>query len=132
MDKKVFVLTAGDYSDYHIVGVFSTRAKAEAEAKVQEGADEWERHHRVEEYGLNMWESKKARGYKFYHVRGLLHEDIVLMGAEPQEEEQFYITKRTEEFLPRFIAYFWAKSEKHAIKIASDKKRQLIAEGGGV
>lgn len=37
--STVFMVTAGEYSDYHVVGIFSTREKAEAYVAWQHGPD---------------------------------------------------------------------------------------------
>lgn len=50
---KVFVVTVGTYSDYHIVRVFSEREYADAFAKLHNELDKWGDDARVEEFRLD-------------------------------------------------------------------------------
>ena len=46
--KKVYMVTSGEYSDYHVCGIFSTLEKAEQYAAAQDtgvGENSWDRHY---------------------------------------------------------------------------------------
>jgi len=55
-EAKVYVVTSGDYSDYHVLGVFTDQAKAEALVAWRNGPDKDHdpcEETRIEEYALN-------------------------------------------------------------------------------
>lgn len=58
MDKKIYIVTSGEYSDYSIDAVFSTKKKAE-EYIQQYGTD-----YTIEEYDLDKEVEKKERLWK--------------------------------------------------------------------
>lgn len=124
--NKVFVVTAGSYSDYHIVGVFSTKKLAE-EYRYKLGADD------VEEYELDGFaKSLYSKGYTRYLVwfRGdtttVVDRDITFhndhLGAK------YIFTHRNRSSGDLDVELF-AKDEKHAVKIASEIRSQIIASG---
>lgn len=49
----IYVVTSGDYSDYHICGVFSTQEKAQQYIKVDAGNTDFEENYRIEQYKLD-------------------------------------------------------------------------------
>ena len=55
MEKKIYVITSGEYSDYHIVAIYSTRELADE--FVQCNGDGYE----IEEYNLNEPISKEKK-----------------------------------------------------------------------
>jgi len=149
--NNAYVVTEGDYSDYHIVGVFTDEKKAELFA----GAF-YER--RVEEYPLNPEApSYIQNGYKIFYV------NMFENGELPQNPADFDVYEHgsdryswdldTPNFIKHEYPHFhtgerwshgkdedklhngeWvmgidvlAKNKKHAIKIANEKRAQLIA-----
>lgn len=58
MDKKIYIVTSGEYSDYSIDAVFSTKEKAE-EYIQQHGTD-----YAIEEYDLDEEVEKKTKLWK--------------------------------------------------------------------
>lgn len=118
---KIYVITQGSYSDYHIIGVTEDRIKAENIQKIFNkaycGAE-------IEEYDtedINIIQP----GYKYYCVTS--EGDV--------EEETYYIDldKRVYE-PPRWSlsTYVFAKDEEHARKIAQDRFAEYRAEKEGL
>jgi hypothetical protein len=70
----VYAVESGEYSDYRVGPMFSTREAAEAYAKWQDGPDrdEWANDHRVVEYALDEAEVPKGAGR--WEVEGSLDE----------------------------------------------------------
>ena len=124
--KKVFVVTAGSYSDYHIVGVFSTKKLAE-EYRHKLGADD------VEEFELDGFaKSLYSKGYTRYLVQ--FHGNIASVCERRSTYDLYRLdkkhiaTNRNRKSGDLTVELF-AKDEKHAVKIASEIRSQIIASG---
>ncbi len=65
---KVYVLTAGSYSDYYIIGIFSDRAAAEDAKREYDSSDaplrDYNRANEVDEYVLDELAGAKLARYK--------------------------------------------------------------------
>lgn len=147
MEKKVYVVTRGSYSDYSIVAIFDNLEQAQALAARGNNNPE------VEEYKLNpQYVDYGAQGYCDYTVDMLADGTTVLIRRENSdlyiESEDFQERKEmirvwamryckeyqklTYPILdkhPYFMrGYIFAKSEEHAIKIVNEKRIQLLAE----
>lgn len=137
--EKVFVLTDGVYSDYHIIGIFSTRKKAEEMLN--------EMYHksdvRISEFELNPFQKQLQEGLKKYVVsmkrNGDIEEEIRRDITNTYYEDtgnqwgRIYTKEIAnapiEGYKYTFITSVWAKDEKHAVKIVNEKRMILIAEG---
>jgi hypothetical protein len=64
--KKVYIVTAGCYSDYHISAVFENRNNAETFCKIQKKYNKWDDDYRIEEY--NIGENSEYLGKTFFNV----------------------------------------------------------------
>jgi len=129
----VYVVTAGSYSDYHIFGIYSTREIAETYQKSIGDAND------IEEYELDsMRVSRIEKGEQYYRVEMFAKDAKVthIRMCDPldwHDEER----KRHISIYPNGLwrnqteIYFehWAKSEEHAVKIASEIRAQLVARG---
>lgn len=125
--KKVYVVTAGDYSDYHIKGIFDSREKAEeyinhsASTKLND----------IEEYNLN--ELKPDKSEKLFKLRSKFDEiDFHITGYGPDKAHYKDLMCRVDSdgWIPRndVIFYICADTRERAIKIASERLRQVKAE----
>ena len=115
--KSVWLVTDGDYSEYHVVGIFSTEEKARRFVELFGG--HWD------EEELDPFTREIRAGVVAYQIRMAEDGDVI----------SIYATGLPEEHSPVFFHYndeytgtIHAKSEKHAIKIANDKRRALIAD----
>ena len=117
---KIYVVTDGDYSDYHIVALCSTQENAEE--VVVSNKSRWNDPN-IEEWELDDF--KKC-------PNGLLPWGVKMNreGASSLERETLA------SFSPRVVPYgdgenmvfdVFAKDEKHAVKIANEKRVQLVA-----
>lgn len=128
--QKVFVVTHGTYSDYKIIGVFSTRQKAEAFIVIVQGPEntfsEYGDRMDIEAYDLNEHFNRKL--YAFEVVM-----EISTRKVESIEfEENWELWKNDEPFtIAGGTTIIWrgirAKSIGHAVKIASEKVSAMIA-----
>ena len=116
---KVYLVTDGEYSDYHLCGIYSTREKAE-EAKQIYVADR-----DIEEieldglpehieglycYLVSMNKSGKLRSVDWLERSDRMNKDVTLW--DHQEVADFFVMGR---------------DSKHAIKIANERRSYLIA-----
>jgi len=60
MSKKVYIVTAGEYSDYHIEAVFLDRVLAERYVDVLTREERYPEHRRVEEYDIGTSVGKRV------------------------------------------------------------------------
>jgi hypothetical protein len=125
----MYVLTTGCYSDYHIVGVFSTKEKAEA-AKVDHNLTDGDGD--VEEWGLDAV-PEHPPGLHHWCVR--MDRDGNTLEARRRGNDSF----PSWEWAPYGVGYsdkrggvsfnMWAGDERHAVKIANEKRIGLLASG---
>jgi hypothetical protein len=124
--KTIYVLTEGSYSDYHIVGVYTTKELAEKAQFVYE-------HSQIEEYSLD-YVPDYPPGMKGWFVR-IDDENLILYSHQvnpfdvtiPSENEYNYHNGET-----GYFVYCWAVDEEHAKKIALDKYYQHKAQKAGI
>ena len=118
---KVYLVTEGDHSDYHVCCVCSTLDKARR-AKAIYAADD------IEELELDKW-PEVPKGKLRYSV--VMDKEGNTAGASHISAEGAW---NMEEILPvpcfRKSSYrftMFARDEKHAVKIANDRRAQMIA-----
>lgn len=118
-----YVVTAGGYSDYHICGVYSNREKAEYAAQLFRGG--------VEEFEIDSY-PEHPHGMLRFFVR-MKHGGESMVGqsdptgeeCSPYEAHRFSADYWTG--VQELWMHVWAKDEQHAVKIANEKRGQLIA-----
>ena len=116
---KVYVITKGCYSDYHIVGVSLDKKKAK---KIAEAVSEEPRGlHKacVEEYDTDAF----VAGFRYHvsYVDGIWYVDI---DDFDEHQNNYAYNNRS------FIVY--AKDKEHAVKIAQDMRAEYMAKESGV
>ncbi len=128
MSNSIWVVEQGRYSDYRVVGVFSTEANARAVASLV-GRDastmQWEQP-TVSEWPLDPGVSELAQGYTPFSVWML--RDGTVENCESAFE--VYGLTTGEKWLEddRLHTVVWAKDDTHAIKIANEIRTRMIAE----
>lgn len=128
--KTVYIVTQGEYSDYSIIGVFSTRAIAKrfmkAYAMDQDGLPSW-----IEEWKLDVNSTELRAGLKPYDIRidAQTGELDTLSAPIVNEKPGVYRT-----FVDRgtghtyLLCLILARDEVHALKIAGDLRTRWLAE----
>ena len=124
--QAVFLVTRGDYSDYRVCAVFTDKKLAQKYIDSFEKAyDEF----RIENYKLNPFSKELKADYKPYFLRmkkdGTCTEIYLKDSSYGFESEDLDIGFDIHKDM--YLSVF-AKDEKHAIKIANEKRVQLIAE----
>lgn len=124
----IFIVTQGDYSDYRIRAVFSSRELAETYVS---GMGKKYDTPEIEEWALDAGEEFICQGYKVYDVcmdrDGNSKFDVELSSEVRSDQLAIDDDYYGKPFYQKFI--IWAKSEKHAVKIANERRVQMIANG---
>lgn len=123
---KVYILTAGVYSDYHIVGVTTDRRKAEEYKEMVKG--DWSGVDYIEEYDTDVFDAipkdcriycaskfKKENDLYIYLAENTENAEI----KKPRIEKTCYGKKE-------FRVYFYARDKEHAAKVASEIYAEYI------
>jgi len=127
MLQAVFLVTRGEYSDYRVCAVFTEKALAEKyiDSFKVNSYEEF----RIENYNLNPYQYELKNDYKPFFLKmtkeGNCIEINVMNSSYGFEDEDINIGFDIHKNM--YISIF-AKDETHAIKIANEKRVQLIAE----
>lgn len=136
--KKVYIVTAGEYSAYRICAVCSTREKADKyiRDKVGEKIELWD----IDSFDeiLNFLD----HGYGMYYVEMKKNGDVIKVSKYSEKEYEYEYWELDEisfidtdlgehggycEKYDAICIRIVAKDEQHAIKIANEKRSYLIA-----
>ncbi len=121
--EEVYVVTAGSYSSYHIVGVFSNEGLAKIQKDAISDSND------IEKYTIDKIHPKLLQGYKRYIIfemdRDGNSQDIDLDDVDNYEDKNsalciLSLGKREWDFI------IWGKDKFHAVKIANEYRIQLI------
>jgi len=125
--KKVYVVTSGYFSEYHIVGIFDSREEAEEYINHSTDSDLND----IEEYNIN--EPKPDKREKIFTLRSEFDEiDFEVIGykAAPTHYKDLMCRVGDSGRGPFHVVVFYvcADTRERAIKIASERLRQVKAE----
>lgn len=124
--KKVYVITKGAYSDYHICAVAATKEIAEKLRKIYSD-DSWA-DARIEEYDLNEAKDDVRVFYDVTFADG----KVSTYFNEYGERESIQFFKGNKWQSDRLIVSVRARDEDHAVKIAQDRRAEYLAKKEGV
>lgn len=118
----VYVVTSGEYSDYRVEGIYSTRELAELAAATITDANE------IEEYELDVAADKLRQGFNPYCVTfdtdwrsAATIRSVKLAGLGIESSPAVHEWRVLH-------VYCWAKDEAHAAKIANEKRAAYLLE----
>lgn len=124
--RSVFLVTTGEYSDYRVTGVFSTRENA---ATFMEASGGKANFNDVEEYDLDAAVSLIQSGLRSFLVYMLRDSgDKATVSAVRASEigtdrDTGWVYERLSNWSgPVFRVGVWARDEQHAVKIANEKR----------
>lgn len=122
---KVYVITAGSYSDYHICAVSLDPQKAEVLAKfyTEHGYDQAG----VEEYDADYEYDRIESGCHMYIVTFDKQGDVEHIAPDGTGTREDVFSWRG-----GVTAEVWAKDAKTAVKIAAEKRAMYLAEKEGI
>jgi len=130
--KSIWAIEDGCYSDYHIVGVFSSEEKAQKIKNIVGGE--------VVEWNLDPGINEINKGLSMFSILMDYSGDIERLTKEKictynlsdnglniweRTKAHAYQGKKVNDAVGGFV---WAKDQKHAIKIANEFRTQSIAE----
>ena len=125
---KVYIVTNGEYSDYHIVNVFSDKGKAEKYVKAIYGIND---EVCIEEYDVDKYPKQIDKKLKHWWVEMLKNGEVdgcMVSDSHKYSDCRYYILNN---FMTEHVDYLnvfcWAKDKQHAIKIANEKRAMLVA-----
>jgi hypothetical protein len=128
---NIYLVTHGSYSDYSIVGAFSTEANAEEFRKrvCPEGE--------IEPYEVDDWLPQIRDGLRLFTVRMAADgtvEKVEESNAGVYDDPRYHLEKTREQPSPEIwygkvllVGYMFARDEKHAVKIMNDRRTQYLA-----
>ena len=115
-DVKVFIVEQGEYSDRHVVAVFSTEEKANAFVAAFAGckrssmqAEEWELDNGCSVSGLIPYEVRLGKNGDVLSVEVTVNAERVIEGS-------------FREYPSIFASHCFARDPDHAVKIALDRR----------
>lgn len=140
--KSVWVIERGEYSDYSVVGVFSSRENAERVAQRINASEYAYSLAEVAEWQLNPGVDALNSGLSRFRV--LMLRDGTTEDVRRDDDpwsgfslaSTFHLWERSE--APAYVgenigdvlaADVWAEDEQHAVKIANERRVQMIASG---
>lgn len=122
--KEVFIVTSGDYSDYHICGVFDS--KVLAQKYIDSFAEDMFTKYKIEVWDLNPRERELNDGYSCYYVSmnkdGSVEDHVRKTNYDWGTDKPFFRKGKQS-----FYARLYAKDEAHAIKIMNEKRTIALA-----
>ena len=123
---KIYIVTSGCYSDYHIDTVFTNKKTAEVFAdKIDGEAEAWETSPSDLIDKITHNKIFCVRMNKEGNTDLVMEEDFDVCDIENAIEKKTEIFKAVNGY--SMITYMFAKDEKHAVKIANERRVQLIA-----
>ena len=131
--KTIYVLTEGDYSDYHIVALYSTLELAEEAQKLCPYSN-------IEKYELDSVKiPDHPAGYTGWSVSinvdtNTIHHSYKqdALGGHFKPEENYSDNGKFLNLPSLFVVNCWARDKEHAEKIALDKYYQFKAQQAGI
>lgn len=124
-EQIIWVVTEGEYSDYAIVGTFSTKENAEACIAVLGDCT------RVEEWILDAYIPDFRQGLRPWMI-WILRDGTVRNANETSdlpEPDAFYPTNQLAEKRDLMQVCVFARDREHAIKIANERRAIHLADG---
>ena len=121
--EKVYLISRGSYSDYSVVGAFSTKEKAEQfikEAKETEQVGCYQLNDEIEELGIDCLTTPKG-----LHPYTVYFNKEKVISTHPSYVEEMQTVIKPYGYAKQLSC--WAKDEQHATKIANEIRVQLIA-----
>jgi len=119
--KRVYVVSVGEYSDRHTEAIFSTRDKAKAfmRAIPNRGYND------IEEWPVDKHTYPRPDGLVPYRISMGRDGSVAWCYREANGEPARFMP---EAYPPHVCGIVMARDKRHAIKIANDMRRQVIAE----
>ena len=123
--KKIYLVTQGNYSDYRVVSAFSEKALAQSfiDSFVENDYEPMQ----IEEYDIDEFSEQLRKGYKAYFV--FMAKDGTCIDVKQQESAPRLLESISFSYDKKNMGTsMFAKDEKHAVKIANERRiREIMA-----
>lgn len=116
---KVYLVTHGEYSDYKVLAIFSTEAKAQAFIDRFCGD--------IEEWEVDEADPLLNSKHDLYYIRMAADGRVMQVGRMEDEFRQDGL--HPSQWGDSLAGHLWAKNEEHAIKQANDYRAAMLADG---
>jgi hypothetical protein len=126
MSETRWGVERGEYSDYRVVGVFSTEANARLVADALNGGDRFYAA-TVREWPLDPMVAELNAGRRKFKVWMYRDGSTPAVDLEDVDEEEKSVLVTTTVSGVMLYGLVWATDEKHAVKIVNERRVQLIA-----
>ena len=124
--KEIYLITAGEYSDYHIIAVFDDHQLAKNFADIfKKNASPCD-HLEIETWKLNPHEDQLDTKRKPFFVT-IDKDGVVTRCEEDISHYRFRDNGMSFTFDKKINVHCLAKHKQHAIKIANEKRAQILA-----
>lgn len=137
-EKIIYVVTSGDYSDYHIDGVFDSQELARLFVGAQKNSGDYT----IEEHQVNPHEKPLRNGYQWFAIHMLKNGDTVFATpASPTDSDpRFWVhpgwtiehsslIPEEAEQEPMLMIIVAGRDLRHAVKIANERRTGLLVSG---
>lgn len=134
MSKTVWVVEDGEYSDYHVVGVFTSRENAERIKQLCGGeVSEWPIDPAIEELNAGLWPYSVCMAIDGTTERVTRVDTMSYYslndGVRLWKRTQAPAYRGTPGVQDAIFGTVWAESEQHAVKIVNEKRTAYLATG---
>lgn len=124
---KIYMVTDGSYSDYHVIGVYSTKELAEKVKEIHDARND------IDELNLDEMPDVPP-GLLGWSLEMLESGDVlrVWRSGVIKEEEKFAYWRPfsySEDRRARSGISVYARDPEHAVKVASERRREAIVSG---
>ena len=124
-----YVITNGEYSDYHIVAVYADREEAYKVCKILNDRCEYE------DYKIEEYEDGSLVRYENLNTYCVLFDDNKTRIRENDSDDfEYCLRKEYWQYQDGTVwaVFVFASNKEEALKIASEKRAKLMAEQTGV
>ena len=127
---KIYVITKGEYSDYHICDVAIDKERAESLVKFHSSEYELAE---IEEYDTEATPDEAIKNFEpiwYVHITpsgSISKTRISHFSNDPSYDNEYNLFNDNS-----FNAYIKTKSEEYAVKIALDRRAKILAERFGI
>lgn len=126
---EIYIITKGNYSDYHICTVSTDKKKAETLRKAF--SDSWGEA-QIETYDTDEFLTEIENGFKLYDCAMKKDGDMSIATCESSIEYIDSADFKVKKYEKAYRVYVWAKDKEHARKIAADKIAEFKAKKEGI
>jgi hypothetical protein len=123
--KIMYVVTAGEYSDYGIEALFDEESLAKAYIASVKSSDYQKM--RIETYNLNPNEKQLRLGYKSYLVRMTKEGICAKLYQSHRAPDDGENDTPCFDIKQNLVMYVFAKDEQHALKIVNKRRLEIKA-----